>query len=179
MRKLSIYVALTLACLAGLPGSTLLQLSLNDMIQQSTVIVRGKVQPTFTAARGPMIYTHYQVQVTETLKGTAPKQLDIGVPGGVANGLRQSVAGAPALAAGQDYVLFLWTSKSGLTQVIGLSQGLFSVLTNSAGQSTLVRGAATELMLNAAGQPVSDSNLQMPLSELRSKIQTVLSGATQ
>ena len=53
------------------------------------------------------------------------------------------MAGAPTLAAGQDYVLFLWTSKSGLTQVIGLSQGLFNVITNSQGQSIVSRGAAT------------------------------------
>ncbi len=49
------------------------------------------------------------------------------------NGVQQSFAGAPTLTAGQDYFLFLWTSKTGLTQVIGLSQGLFTVTTNSSG----------------------------------------------
>ena len=47
--------------------------------------------------------------------------------GGVAGGIRQSVSGAPELKPGQEYVLFLWTSRSGLTQVIGLSQGLFQL----------------------------------------------------
>ena len=66
--------------------------------------------------------------------------------------MQQPVAGAPTLTAGQDYVFFLWTSKSGLTQVIGLSQGLFNVTTNAQGQVIVSRGAASEPMLNSSGQ---------------------------
>jgi hypothetical protein len=164
------------AFLAPLPGSTLQQLSLDDMIRLSTVIVRGKTQQTVSTYRNSIIYTHYQVQVSETLKGTAANQLDIVVPGGAANQMQQIFAGAPTLAPGQDYVLFLWTSKSGLTQIIGLSQGLFVVTTNASGQLMVARAAATERMVNASGAQVSDSNLQMPLSDLRSHIQKTLGG---
>ncbi len=177
MQKLFVYGSLIAAAsLGALRASTLQQLSLDDMIRQSTTIVRGKTQLTYSAFRGSLIYTHYNVQVTETLKGTAAKQLDIVVPGGVANGFRQSFAGAPTLAPSQDYVLFLWTSKSGLTQVIGLTQGLFRITANSSGQLMVLRAASTELMLNATGQPVTDSDFQMLLSDLRTRIQSVLSG---
>jgi hypothetical protein len=164
------------AFLAPLPGSTLQQLSLDDMIRLSTVIVRGKTQQTVSTYRNSIIYTHYQVQVSETLKGTAANQLDIVVPGGAANQMQQIFAGAPSLAPGQDYVLFLWTSKSGLTQIIGLSQGLFVVTTNASGQLMVARAAATERMVNASGAQVNDSNLQMLLSDLRSQIQKTLGG---
>jgi len=164
------------AFLAPLPGSTLQQLSLDDMIRLSTVIVRGKTQQTVSTYRNSIIYTHYQVQVSETLKGTAANQLDMVVPGGAANQMQQIFAGAPSLAAGQDYVLFLWTSKSGLTQIIGLSQGLFVVTTNASGQLMVARAAATERMVNASGAQVNDSNLQMLLSDLRSQIQKTLGG---
>ena len=126
--------ALVAACLAPLPGATLLNLSLDDMIQKSTAIVRGSLQPTSAAFRGAMIYTHYQVQVTNTYKGAPVRNWDVAVPGGVVNRVQQAVAGAPMLTAGKDYLLFLWTSKTGLTQVIGLSQGLFNVSSNSSGQ---------------------------------------------
>jgi hypothetical protein len=179
MQKLLVCVALAAASVGAVRGATLQQLSLDDMIRQSTAIVRGKTQLTYSAFRGPLIYTHYTLQVTETLKGTAAKQLDLVVPGGVSNGLRQSLAGAPTLVNGQDYVLFLWTSKSGLTQVIGLSQGLFRVTTNSSGQFVVLRAASTEPMLNATGQPVTDSAFEMLLSDLRTRIQTVLSGGSQ
>jgi hypothetical protein len=163
-----------LAALAPLPATTLQQLSLDDMIRLSTVIVHGKTQQTVSAYRGSIIYTHYQVQVSETLKGPAASQLEIVVPGGAANQLRQAFAGAPTLSPGQDYVLFLWTSKSGLTQIIGLSQGLFAVTANAAGQLMVTRPGSSERMVNAAGVSVSDPNMQMLLSDLRSQIQKAL-----
>jgi hypothetical protein len=78
--------------------------------------------------------------------------------------------------SGQSYLLFLWTSKTGLTQVIGLSQGLFNVSTNSSGQQIVTRGVITEPMLNGNGQAVSDSGMQMTMTQLRSRIQAVLAG---
>lgn len=177
MQKLFTWAGTLLVSAIGLQASTLLQLSLNDMIQQSTVIVRGKAQHSYSERRGSVIYTHYQVQVTSTFKGTPGTMMDIAVLGGVANGSRQIIAGAPELAGGQDYVFFLWTSKSGLTQIIGLSQGLFRATSNSSGQVILMRAAATEPMLNAAGQPVTDSDFQISLSSLQTRIQSVLSGA--
>jgi hypothetical protein len=178
MRRLVIVSSLVAACLAPLPGATLLKLSLNDMIQKSTVIVHGTATPTYSAFRGAMIYTHYQVQVTTTLKGSPVKTWDVAVPGGSVNGVQQYFAGAPGLTAGQDYVLFLWTSKTGLTQVIGLSQGLFTVTANASGQLIVSRGATSETMLNSAGQTINDSSIQMTLTQMTSLIQSVLAGGS-
>jgi len=102
--------------------------------------------------------------------------LDVVVPGGISNGTQQTYSGAPAFSANQDYVMFLWTSKSGLTQVIGLSQGLFSVIPNSGGNAMVIRAASSEHIVNVSGQPVTDSDIQMPLTDLRGRIQLVLSG---
>jgi len=165
-----------LATFAPLPASTLQQLSLNDMIRLSTAIIHGKAQQTVSSYSGSIIYTHYKVQVSETLKGPAASQLDIAVPGGAASRFQQTFAGAPTLAPGQDYVLFLWTGKSGLTQIIGLSQGLFVVSTNPAGQLMVMRAPSSERMVNTSGQPVTDSAMQMLLNDLRSLIQTTIGG---
>lgn len=169
-------LAVLAAALAPLPATTLQQLSLDDMIRLSTVIVHGKTQQTGSAYRSSIIYTQYQVQVSETLKGTAAGQLDIVVPGGLASQFRQAFAGAPTLTPGQDYVLFLWTSKSGMTQIIGLSQGLFLVTADASGQLMVTRSAANERMVNASGQPVNDSGMQMLLSDLRNRIKKTLGG---
>jgi len=178
MRRLLMLI-LGAVWVAPLPGSTLQQLSLTDMIQKSTTIVNGVVQPGWSPAlRGSMVYTHYQLSVSAAYKGVPQAVIDVAVPGGAINGIQQAFAGAPALVSGQNYVLFLWTSKSGLTQVIGLSQGLFNITTNAQGQTIVSRGAATEQMVNSAGQPVTDSNLQMTLAQLKSKIQGVLSGGS-
>jgi hypothetical protein len=177
MRRL-IILALLAAGLAPLPGSTLLQLQLDDMIGKSTSIVLATVLPRSSAFRGAMIYSHYLVQVATTYKGVSATNWDVAVPGGVVNGVQQYFAGAPTLNAGQQYLLFLWTSKTGLTQVIGLSQGLFTVTRNSSGRLIVSRGATSETMLNAAGQIITDSSIQMTLAQMSNRIQNVLAGGS-
>jgi hypothetical protein len=182
MRRL--FITGLLIALGTLPGSTLRQLSLDDMIRQSTMIVHGTVQPTNIMYHGSMIFSHYTIQPTEIYKSPGSGQsaqstsspIDFGVPGGSLNGIIQRVAGAPILTVGQDYVLFLWTSKSGLTQVIGLSQGLLSVITTPGGAPMVVRPAAAAGALTVTGLPVTTNDISMSLSALKTEISNVLSG---
>jgi hypothetical protein len=170
---------LTLAyCAIAVPAATLERLSLDDLITKSTAIVRGKVLNSFTATSGPVIYTHYRIQSSETLKGTASGVVEIQLPGGVANNLRQNFAGVPQFKAGDEYVFFLWTGRSGATQVLGLTQGLFAVASGAAADPVTTRSASHEVMLeHGTGKQVKDQTLTMHLSELRARIQSKLSGA--
>ena len=170
---------LALALMLPVRGTTLEQMSLTEMILKSTAIVHAKVTGSYAALRGQDVYTHYQLQVSETLKpaGSLGNQaIDVAVPGGSAQGLRQLVAGAPAIAVGGDYVFFLWTSRSGLTQVIGLSQGLYRMTQDSAGNAIVVRPATTELMLDKTGHAVTDQAQTLEWSEVRTQIRKTLGG---
>jgi hypothetical protein len=172
-------IVAVLCALSGLAtATTLQQLSTDAMIQQSTAIVRVQVTGSAPVLRGRNIYTQYQFTVLETLKPAAGglASTSVSIPGGTLQGIRQMVAGAPALAAGQQYVVFLWTSKSGLTQIIGLSQGLFNVMQDASGNQVLVRPATAATMVNQNGAPVTDTAISMTLSALRSEIQSVGAG---
>jgi hypothetical protein len=98
------------------------------------------------------------------------------VPGGTARGLSQSFSGSPVLKQGDEFVFFLWTSKGGITWIIGLTQGLFSLAPGDAGTDrTATRSASRELMLDRqTSRPVKDSTLSMKLSDLRSRIAATL-----
>jgi hypothetical protein len=145
------------------------------MIAKSTAIVRGRVTGSWSAFSRPVIYTHYTIQVAERFKGTGGSSVEVVVPGGVANNLRQAFPGAPVLNSGEEYVLFLWTSRAGLTQVIGLTQGLFSLSTETPADPMATRSASQELMLDReSGRPVKDQTLTMRLSELRTRIANTL-----
>jgi hypothetical protein len=166
--SLALFLAGGLLCLEA---ATLQRLSLNDMIDQSTAIVRGKVTGSYAAFQGPVIYTHYSVQVSEQFKGSPMGTVDLVVPGGTANNLRQNFAGAPQFNAGDEFVFFLWTSRAGLTQIIGLTQGLFQLAPGTAADPVTTRAASRELMLDSGtGQPVKDQTLVMNLSDLRTQI---------
>jgi hypothetical protein len=100
--------------------------------------------------------------------------MDFVVPGGRFNGFQQNVAGAPVLDNAQEYVLFLWTSRSGLTHIIGMSQGLF-VSSNG----MVMRPAITEHMIDGNGADVADQGMQMTLAAMRARVQSVLNGKAQ
>ncbi len=176
MRTRSIALA-GLAALACARATTLQQLSLDDMIRQSTGIVRAKVTGSSSALRGQNIYTYYRLQILETAKAggnQGTSEIDVAVPGGTANGMREVVVGAPALTTGSQYVVFLWTSRSGLTQIIGLSQGLFLAVPDGPGKISLTRPAAEDLMLDQNGKAVGGQALGLQWSDLRTRIQKEL-----
>jgi hypothetical protein len=178
-------LTVALSVIAGLTpragATTLEQLTLDEMAQKSTAIVRARVIGSHAGSHagtsGTNIYTYFQLQVIETWKSAGQPTTEVAVPGGVAGGIRQSVNGAPELKPGQEYVLFLWTSRSGLTQVIGLSQGVFKLSEEGSGKAVAKRPAASELMLDRSGLPVDDRAVNMPLQDLRTHVRQALASA--
>ena len=179
--RLLTVLALTLGVIAPAWATSLEQLTLDEIARKSTAIVRARVTGSRVATLGTNIYTYFQLQVIETWKSpgqtSGQPPTEVAVPGGVADGIRQSVTGAPQLKPGLEYVLFLWTSRSGLTQVIGLSQGLFKLSEESSGKAVAQRPAASELMLNRSGLPVDDGAVSMPLQDLRAQVRLALVSA--
>jgi hypothetical protein len=167
---------LVAACLAPLPGATLERLSLDDMIARSTSIVRGTVTSTWADFTGSVIYTHYKVQVSETLKGTPRGSVEVMIPGGTVKGQQSTFSGSPVLKSGDEFVFFLWTSKGGITWITGLTQGLFSLApATSSGERMATRAASRELMLDpGTARPVKDAALAMTLTDLRARIAATL-----
>jgi hypothetical protein len=178
MSKLLAFIVILSACCTA-AAATLQQLTLDQMTQSATAIVRTRVTGSSASFTGSTIYTHYKLQTTETYKGFPAAEVLL--PGGVAKGMRQSFPGVPALQTGTEYVLFLWTSPStGITHLVGLTQGLFNVGQLSDGTVQVSRPGVGENMLDAAGRPVKDPALQMALADLKTRIvTTVTAGARQ
>ena len=174
--KRHVWLALLLVFgIRSLPCATLEQLTLDDLIAQSTAIVRGTVVDSWAARTGSVIYTHYKIQVSENFKGPRPSFVEIVVAGGVVNNLSQSFSGSPTLNKGDQFVFFLWTSSAGLTQIMGLTQGLFAIAPGVSTDPMATRAASRELMLDPkTAQPVKDAMLSMRLSDLRSRIASTL-----
>ena len=181
------FAAASLIACSGASAATLEKLSLDQMSQKATLIVRGRVTACSGEAQGSLIYTRCQLAVTETWKGSASGSVTFSIPGGQYQGMVQTFTGTPRITVDQEYVLFLWTGRSGRTQVIGLSQGVFDLVsgsrTTASGATAKVRrGASTELMLDSSGKPVTDSTVEMSVADLRSKVNRALGrsgGVTQ
>ena len=178
MRALAFLTILT-GFLMPASATTLQQIPLEELARQSTSIVRAKVFHSGTLQRNGNVYTTYRLETLETLKSQGVGVREFAVPGGSAGGVRQMVDGAPVLRDGGEYALFLWTSRSGLTQIIGLSQGIFSIEPANAPVGRLVRhAAASEPMLDAAGGPVADIPYSMPWTQWKAGVERALNAQT-
>lgn len=175
--RLAFVVGCSLLSLCPLPSATLERLTLDDMILQSTEIVRGRVLSSRSVMRGPVVYTLVQVQVDETWKGSRNSRVEVAIPGGTFGKVSQSFSGAPSLETGLDYLLYLWTGKTSNTQVIGLSQGLFVVSRDKSGQPIASRPASREQVLDPkTGQEVRDAGMLMRVDDMRLRVTRVLAG---
>ena len=175
LRTLRLIPVFLIALLAGMVASaaTLQQISMDQMSQSATAVVWARVVGTSASISGSTIYTRYKLDVSESWKGAAPSEVML--PGGSLNGTFQSFPGVPVLRAGGEYVLFLWTSAStGITHIIGLTQGLFDVASQPDGTILASRKESGELMLDASGRRVSDQSVSMKLADMKARVTQAL-----
>lgn len=176
MRKFGLAAALLGIVALPSAAATLEQMSLDDIIRESTAIVRGRAGESHGVRSGALIFTVTRFDIAEQWKGQPAAEVDIWLPGGQVGALSQTFGGVPKLSAGQDFVAFLWTGPSGHTQIIGLTQGLFSI--EKRGVETLaLRKASADLMLEPGSyRPVQSAAIEMPLGELKAHVESALAG---
>ena len=156
-------------------ATTLQRLSLDDLSLKATSIVRGKVLSTGSMSRNGVIFTTYQVAVSESLKsGQVGSTVEVASPGGRYNGLVYLVPGSPELKVNQDYVLFLWTGRNGVTQIMGLTQGIFELSKTVQGGLQAAKMITDERMVDSNGKDVRDAAAVMSLEDLRTKVRAAL-----
>lgn len=178
-RVFSVVVAAVVPVVGVVSAATLERLSIEEMSQKATAIVRGRVSRCAGEMNGSIIYTRCTVNVTERWKGDTPARTDFLIPGGTANGLVQTFTGAPKFTGGDEYILFLWSGQSGVFQIIGLSQGKFDLKATSKGVATARREASGERMIDKSGNEVKEEPVEIQAAELRARVQRALSGASK
>jgi hypothetical protein len=171
--RLAVFILGLSVCVPAF-AATLEKLTVEQMAQQSTMIVRGRVTGCSGETRGAIIYTRCGVAVSETWKGTPKSNVDFLVPGGRVQNLTQTFTGAPKFNANEQYVLFLWVGRSGVPQIIGLSQGVFDISFTSTGDPLVRHEATTERIVDSKGRQVRDEGISMSVTELRLRVDRAL-----
>jgi hypothetical protein len=156
-------------CLAA----TLEQMSLDDLIQKSTSIVRGRAVSSQAVQDGAFIFTIHRLEVAEQWKGAAADEIEIALPGGSVSGIHQRFGGVPQMEEGREFIVFLWQGPSGRTQITGLSQGLFEVSRGS-GSPVVRRKPNADVVIAPKGGVVESTAIEMPMADLAALIRRVL-----
>lgn len=147
--------SLLLICGAG--ATSVPQISFEELIDQSNLIVSGEVTRSWTDwdSAQKFIWTHYEVAVSSAHKGTPGSTVVVSEVGGVAGGLRMTVAGTVSYQPGEKVLVFLTRMPNGYLRTTGWGQGKYSVdEKGTLHASASLRGVE---MVQSAGRPAGTS----------------------
>jgi hypothetical protein len=105
------------------------RITAEELASQSERIVRGQVARSRSAwdSEHKYIWTHYEVSVTEMLRGPHAATITVSEPGGSLDGVNMRTSGTLPFAVGEDTILFLYKTPIGYWRAVGGPQGKFAV----------------------------------------------------
>ena len=171
-RALQRAALLALAALSSsLAWATLVPtMTLEDLASQSQSVVHGKVVKTWSAwdNNQQVIWTHYEVEVSDSLKGPAQSKLVVSEPGGTVGETSMLIAGTPVYEVGEEIVLFTEATPIGYARTCGWGQGKFRVSAAQDGTRKIVAGGRGTVDLVE-----SSAKKQSAPGETRTALQTL------
>ena len=134
-----------LACLA-VQAAVVPALSLEQVIDQSEVIVHGRVARSWSAwdSAHKYIWTHHLIEVIDRVRGAEVRSIVASEPGGELNGVGMSFSGSIAYAVGEETIVFLYRTPIGYLRATGNGQGKYTI-TSGKGVRANVQGLVSPL----------------------------------
>ena len=121
-------------------ATTMIQLSLNQLVDASDTVVRGTVTEMWTEAdpRTGTIWTHAQVDISSVLKGNPAQDVIIlEQPGGQLGHHGTIVEGVARFSVGEEGYFFVEELASGRMVSTGMFQGKFNIILDPYSQKEL------------------------------------------
>lgn len=130
----------------------------DQKVDEAEAIVLGRVTGTRSAfdPSGKWILTTATIAVDKSLKGSAGGTIEVTVPGGAVDGIRQETVGVPSFREGDERVLFVRQDRVGPT-VLYLDQGNYEVVRDSSGRRTVSPAASDLVLLDSQTGKISAS----------------------
>lgn len=174
MRK-RVVLALLLVCALPLAASQFVKLPFDQVVQSSTLIVRGTVGPVTAAWNdgGEVIFSSANLEVNRYYAGHGPQVLRIREVGGTVGEYTQQAIGFPELREGEEVVLMLtrW-DDSDEWRIHAYRQGKFVVRGNRVGEDPIGQGEERFHGLERS----SDDSTMMTLDEFEAMVEAAARG---
>ncbi len=135
------------------------RMTLEQAVDDSVLIVQGTVVRTWSAwgDKRQFIWTHYELKVSDALKGLAARNIVISEPGGTVGNTGMQIAGAPRYSVGEEVVLFATRTPIGYLRTAGWGQGKYVVVDGRDSDRRVVRSSVRDITLfdpiSRAGSP--------------------------
>lgn len=168
------------------PATMVPRLSLEELTDGSQLIIHGHVRRSWTAwdRTHQFIWTHYEVQVLESLKGIPQSRVVVSEPGGAVGGMVMRIGGTLPFTIGEEAILFLYRTPVGYWRTYGLGQGKYTVTRDPVSGRKVIRTnlqgmTLVDLKVSRESRPLSRATSLSSLSGLkleafRAQIRTAL-----
>src|SRR5581483_3426173 len=96
-------------CVMTAAAAVVPRFSLEELTARSEIIAQAQVVSSWPAwdAQHKYIWTHYQMRVTDAIRGSGVQSVVVSEPGGSVDGVSQGFSGMNAWAPGENVVVFL------------------------------------------------------------------------
>ena len=163
---------LVLGC-SSLFGSVVVQLDLEGLVARADTIVQGRTEAVYSQwdSDRRVIYTYISIGVDDILKGESRRSLLVKQLGGTVGSLVMTVSGMPGFDVGAGVIVFLEDSGNGTLQIVGLNQGKYVVVEDSA-----ISNISGVDLLNPKTGLLSGASVvnRVPLEEFKDKIRELV-----
>jgi hypothetical protein len=159
---LAALVALGLSALAAPAVAHMAPLTDLQLAAGSSDVVVGVVEAARTRWNDPhtLLVTDYTLRIEDRLRGDAPRQVTLTIPGGTLDGETHSTCLSTPLTAGARYLLFLQElDRPALVPITGGWQGAFREIAGPQGKRLAASGPGEIPLLLANGDAVEFSQL--------------------
>jgi hypothetical protein len=178
-RRVATLLVLLLLGSASAHATTVVAMSNRALTQTADMIVIGRCTGVRSVWEGRTLVTQATIAVSESLKGGGATTITVTVPGGI-DALRRfpvsmTYPGAPRITVGEDVFLFLARDvrTPGGLNVVGSSQGKFSIVRDDAGQLAVSRNLSTVTLASPAGTRQGTA-MRLPFARFRDEIRGYL-----
>lgn len=146
--KLALLFGLFFIAVSPLLATMVPRMDLRSLTSTSGRILHGTVVTRWSAWDDSRrhIWTHYQIAVSEVLKGIPQTTFTLSEPGGIVGDTGMSISGVPQFEIGDEVVVFSFRTPAGYWRVRGFGQGKFNVITSANGAKT-VRNSPGSIVL--------------------------------
>ena len=168
-----LFKTVIIAALLAAPAfaTTIKKMDLQELVKVSDAIAQGTVESIETRWEDKSIYTYTSIRVDESIKGGPRRAYLVRHAGGTIGALTLDAPGTPKFNQGDQVIVFLRDRKDGTYDVVGLGQGKYDIVNNSAVTNvaglTLVDPVSGRLM---EGGPVD----RKPLDSFKTQIRGLM-----
>jgi hypothetical protein len=118
--------------------------SFDTLVSRSDYVVRAVITSAtseWKEAEGkPYISTHFELQLSEAIKGTPPSPLTLDLLGGKIGEVEFKLSGMPMLEVGDECILFVYGAERKLYPLVAMMHGVYPILREAkTGKSYVLR----------------------------------------